>query len=76
METTLGMMTAILVVARDVVFAEAGGSLIVPAVKFDTADLGAMVVARVVVSAAMRLVDDCSRVDGAVWSLIPQREDR
>jgi energy-converting hydrogenase Eha subunit G len=66
METTLGMMTAMLVVASDVVFAEVGGSLIVPAVRFDKADLGRIAVARVVVSAAMRLVDDCSRVDVAV----------
>lgn len=60
------MMTAILVVANDVVFAEVGGSLIVPAVRFDRAGLEGIAVARVVVSAAMRLVDDCSRVDVAV----------
>lgn len=66
METTLGMMTAILVVASVVVFAEVGGLPVLPAVRFDKADLGAIAVARVVVSAAMRLLDDCSRVDVAV----------
>jgi hypothetical protein len=54
------MMTAILVVASDVVFADAGGSPIVPAVRFDKDGLMGIAVARVVVSAAMRLVDDCS----------------
>jgi hypothetical protein len=66
METTLGMMTAILVVASDVVFADVGGSPIVPAVRFDKDGLMGIAVARVVVSAAMRLVDDCSRVEVAV----------
>ena len=60
------MTTAILVVANDVVFAEVGESPIVPAVRFDMADFEAMAVARVVVSAAMRPVDDCNRVDVAV----------
>jgi hypothetical protein len=66
METTLGMMTAILVVASDVVFADVGGSPIVPAVRFDSANLEGTAVARVVVSAAMRLVDDRSRVEVSV----------
>ena len=70
------MMTAILVVASDVVFAEVEGSLIVPAVRLEMAGLEGIAVARVVVSAAMRLVDDCNRVDIAVWLSIPQREDR
>jgi hypothetical protein len=57
------MMTAILVVASDVVFAEVGGSLIVPDVRFDMGEIEETALARVVVSAAMRLVDGCSRVE-------------
>jgi hypothetical protein len=60
------MMTAILVVASDVAFAEVGRPLIVPAVRFDKADTGETALARVDVSAAMRLVDDFSRVEVAV----------
>jgi hypothetical protein len=59
-------MTAILVVASDVVFAEVGGSPMVPAVRFDEGKLDEIALARVVVSAAMRLVDDCNRVEVAV----------
>lgn len=66
METTLGMITATLVVAADVVFAEVAGSPTVPLVRFNESDLGETAVARVLISAAMRLVDDCNRVDVAV----------
>jgi hypothetical protein len=65
-ETTLGMMTAILVVASDIVFVEVGGSPMVPAVRFDEGKLEEIALARVFVSAVMRLVDDCSRVEVAV----------
>lgn len=60
------MMTAILVVVVDVVFAEVAGSPTVPLVRFDDSGLGETAVARVLISAAMRLVDDCNRVDVAV----------
>ena len=67
------MMTTMLVVARDVVLAGVAGSL--PAVRLDEVEFDKIVVARVVVSAAMSVVDDCKRVEDAVW-LTLQKEDR
>jgi hypothetical protein len=60
------MMTAILVVASDVVFAAIEELSIVPTMRFDKVGMGEIALAKVVVSAAMRLVEGCGRVDVTV----------
>jgi hypothetical protein len=60
------MMTAILVVASDVVLVEVGRSVIVPAVRFDEGKMEETALTRVDVSAATILVEDFSRVEVAV----------